>query len=140
MNDSWLRRMAWITALIAIAILIISMVIFFLAPDRSNFNWLGFQVNNLVAIGAPILGLIIATRQPRNRIGWLWIFYGLLVGMRSLGHAIYYFGGSQPTGYSALEYFLLWSTEDANISLLGGLILLLFKEVSLFIRVLIQMV
>ncbi len=125
MSNSWLRRVAWLTALIAIAILITATVIFFLVPDRSNFDWLGFQVSSLVAIGAPILGLIIASRQPRNRIGWLWIFYGLLVGVRSLGHAIYYFDGSQPAGYSALEYFLLWLTEAANLSLLGGLILLL---------------
>lgn len=125
MKDSWIRLMAWLTALIALAILITATVIFFLVTDRSNFGWLGFQVGDLVAMGAPILGLSIASRQPRNRIGWLWIFYGLFVGVRSLGHAIYYFGGSQPSGYSALQYFLLWSTEAANLSVIGGLILLL---------------
>lgn len=125
MNDSWLRRMAWLTALIAITILIATTFIFFLVPDRYSFYWLGFQVSDLVAMGAPILGLLIATRQPRNRIGWLWIFYGLLVGIRSLGHAIYYFEGAQPAGYSALEYFLLWLTEPTNITLLCCLILLL---------------
>ena len=125
MSDIWLRRIAWGTASFAIVILITSIVILLLAPDRSSLGWLGSQGSGIVALGAPILGVIIAARQPRNRMGWLWIIYGLLVGVRSLGHAVYYFGGSQPAGYSALEYFLLWSTEPANIAVLACLILLM---------------
>ena len=125
MSDIWLRRIAWGVASFAIVILITSIAILLLAPDRSSLGWLGSQGSGIVALGAPILGVIIAARQPRNRVGWLWIIYGLLVGVRSLGHAVYYFGGSQPAGYSALEYFLLWSTEPANIAVLACLILLM---------------
>jgi len=125
MSDIWLRRIAWGMASFAIVILITSIAILLLAPDRSSLGWLGSQGSGIVALGAPILGVIIAARQPRNRMGWLWIIYGLLVGVRSLGHAIYYFGGSRPAGYSALEYFLLWSTEPANLTLIACLILLL---------------
>ena len=125
MSDIWLRRIAWGVASFAIVILITSIAILLLAPDRSSLGWLGSQGSGIVALGAPILGVIIAARQPRNRMGWLWIIYGLLVGVRSLGHAVYYFGGSQPAGYSALEYFLLWSTEPANIAVLACLVLLM---------------
>jgi hypothetical protein len=125
MNDIALRRFAWGTAFFAFVILIISMIMLFLAPEPSSLNWLGTQGSGIVAMGAPILGVIIATRQPRNRIAWLWIIYGLLVGIRSLGHAVYYINGSQPAEYSALEYFLLWLTEPANLAILGCLILLL---------------
>ena len=95
-----------------------------LAPDFSKLNWLGTLIGGFVALGAPILGIIIVIRRPRHRVGWLWLVYGLLVGLRTLGHAIYYYGDSQPTGYSALEYFLLWSTELANITSVICLILL----------------
>ena len=125
MRDIWLRRIAWGMASFAIVILITSIAMLLLAPDRSSLGWLGSQGSGIVALGAPILGVIIATRQPRNRMGWLWIIYGMIVGVRSLGHAIYYFGGSQPAGYSAVEYFLLWATEPANFAMLACLILLM---------------
>jgi hypothetical protein len=125
MSDITLRHTAWGTALTAIAILLLSVVMLLFTPNSTNFVVLGSLGSSLVALGALILGLIIATRQPRNRIGWLWIFYGLLVGVRSLGHAIYYLNGAQPVGYSALEYILLWSTEPANLSIFICLILLL---------------
>ena len=125
MKNSWLRRLAQILTVFTVGMLLVSAVMLYLAPDAYNFNRVGNLGSSLVALGAPILGLIIATRQPRNRIGWLWIFYGLLVGIRSLGHAIYYLADAQPVGYSALEYFLLWSTEPANVSIFACLILLL---------------
>jgi len=126
MNDSWLRRIACLTALVAIAILVASVVILLLAPDfpTNYFGW-GNILSSIVAFGAPILGVIIVKRQPHNRIGWLFITYGLMIGFRSLGHGIYYFHGSQPTGYSSLEYFFLWLTETANLFVFACLILLL---------------
>ena len=125
MSDIWLERVARRLAIPALGILIVSAVMLFLAPDQSSLNWLENQVKAIVTLGAPIIGLIIVARQPRNRVGWIWIIYGVFAGFRTLGHAIYYFGGSQPTGYSALEYFLLWSTEPANIASFICLILLM---------------
>jgi hypothetical protein len=121
MSDSWLRRIAWGTGSFAIIIIIISVILLFLAPDHAS--WI--LVTAFVTLGAPILGAIIVTRQPRNRIGWLWIVYGLAVGFRSLGHGIYYFSGAQSTGYSALQYFLLWLTEPTNLATIACLILLM---------------
>ncbi|MBP6803785.1 MAG: hypothetical protein KA362_06725 [Chloroflexi bacterium] len=125
MSDTWLRRIAWGTSSLAIGVLIVSMAMLFLAPDHSSVNLLTIMVSSFVTLGAPILGAIIVTKQPRNRVGWLWIVYGLLIGLRSLGHGIYYYGGSQPSGYSALEYFLLWLTEPANLTVLACLILMI---------------
>jgi len=125
MSDTWLRRTAWVTATFALIIPIVSIVALILAPDHTYRDWFGLQISSLAGLGAPILGVIIVTRQPRNRIGWLWIAYGLVVGIRSLGNAVYLFGGAQPTGYSALEWFLLWATEPANLATFVCLILLL---------------
>lgn len=125
MNDKGYRLLAWGTAITALVMLIISAVMLFLAPDLSSGNWLENQVKSVVTLGAPILGLIIVTRQPRQRIGWLWVVYGLVVGLRTLGHAIYFYAGSQSTGYSDLEYFFLWATEPANFAGFVCLILLM---------------
>ena len=125
MSDIWLRRSAWGISIFALLMLSVSAAMLFLAPDHSSLTWLENQVKAVVTLGAPILGLIIVTRQPRQRIGWLWIIYGMVVGLRTLGHAIYFLGGSQPTGYSPLEIFFLWSTEAANFVGFACLILLM---------------
>ena len=119
------RRLAWGMALFEIVLLTIMAIMLFLAPDHSSENWLFVQVRAIVALGAPILGLLIVTKQPHNRIGWLWMAYGLITIFLLAGSAIYYLGGSQPAGYSALEYFLLWSSEAANLAALVCMPLLL---------------
>jgi hypothetical protein len=125
MKDIWIRRTGWEIALLASICLIVSGIMLYLAPDHTSFNWLENQVKAIVTIGAPILGVIILNRQPRHRIGWLWIVYGMTIGFRTLGHAIYYYNGSQFSGYSALAYFFLWSTEPANLAGFACLILLM---------------
>lgn len=125
MSDVWPQRLALIVAVATLGTLLLAMVMLVQASDRANPVLLANLVSSLVAMGAPILGVIILNRQPRNRIGWLWIIYGLLAGVRSLGHGIYYVSGAQPAGYSALELLLLWATEPANILLLVCLPLLM---------------
>jgi len=125
MNDVWSRRAGYLSAIIVLVLLSVSVVMLALAPQLYNGSWLENQVKAVVTLGAPIMGMIILARQPRNRVAWLWIIYGLAVGLRALGHAIYYFNGSQPAGYTALENFLLWFTEPANIAEFGCLILLM---------------
>ncbi len=125
MSDNSLRRIAWGTALLAIVLLIVSAIVLLSAPDTASVAWLANLASSVVALGAPIMGLIIVARQARNRIGWPWIVYGLLVGVRSLGHGIYYASGAQPVGYSSLELFFLWATEFTNVSTLVLFILLL---------------
>ena len=116
MNDHWLRRTAWVLALMAIGILLISAVLLYIAPDNfRTLNWLDNQVKAIVTLGAPILGLIIVIRHPRQRIGWLWLIYGLVIALRTLGHAIYFGGGTQPGGFLPLEYFLFWFAELATL-------------------------
>jgi hypothetical protein len=125
MSDVWLRRTAWIIAFLILILLIVSAIMLALAPDHSSLNWLENQVKAIVTLGAPILGLIIVTKQPRHRVGWVWLMYGMVVGVRALGHGVYYFGDSQSAGYSVVEYGLLWSTEAANFAGFICLILLM---------------
>lgn len=126
MSDFWLKRIAWGMALLAVVILLISAVMLSLATGYTNsLSWLENQVRAIVSLGAPLLGLIIVLRLPRQRIGWLWLVFGLAAGLRTLAHAIYYYGGAQPGGYSALVYFLLWFSELGTLISFSCVILLL---------------
>jgi hypothetical protein len=136
MSDTVYRRLAWATAVFAMVLLIISAVVLFLVPDPANTNWLWAQVTAIATLGAPILGLVIVTRQPRQRMGWLWLLWGVVVSFRTVGYAIYYSGGARSTGYSTLAYFFLWSTELANLASLifPSLLLLWFPGGQLLSR------
>lgn len=125
MSDTWLKRLAWVLAVGVSVMLGVSAVMLASVPVLASGSWLENQVGSIVTLGAPILGLIIVSKQPRHRIGWLWIVFGLLVSLRTLGHAVYYSSGLQPTGYSGLENFLLWSTEPANFGRFACIILLM---------------
>jgi hypothetical protein len=136
MINVWLRRIAWGVAIYSVLALIISAVLLFLAPNRTSIYWLWNQVTAIVTIGAPVLGLIILRKQPRHPIGWLWLLWGVAVSLRTLGVGVYYLGGSRSTGYSALVYFLLWSTELSNLTTvsLPSLLMLWFPHGQLLSR------
>ena len=126
-SDDWLRRTAWAVSLLALSLLSISAVMLLVAASPSNINWLYYQVTSIVESGAPILGLIIVIRQPRNRIGWLFIVFGIAAGVNTLGNAIFFANGSQFSGYSSLEYLLMWLTEPANlVKLISPILLILW--------------
>jgi hypothetical protein len=136
MNETWLRRLAWGLALYAVIVSVVSAVWLFSAADYTRLSWLDVQVRTIVNLGAPILGLIIVRQQPRQRVGWLWLILGVLHSFRALGYAIYFGSGLQVTGYSSLEYFLLWSAELTNVAVLVGqaLLLLWFPDGQLVSR------
>ena len=136
MINVWLRRIAWGVAIYTVLALIVSAVLLFLAPNRTSTYWLWNQTTAIVTIGAPVLGLIILRKQPRHPIGWLWLLWGVVVSLRTLGVGVYYLGGSRSTGYSALAYFFLWSTELANLLTLSvpSLLMLWFPNGQLLSR------
>ena len=125
MNELWLRRIAWIFTLVTLAVLAVAEVLVLLAPAPSDVAWWESLVMGFVTMGAPILGLVIVLRKPRNRYGWLWIAYALSVAIRTLSLTFFFFNHSQFSGYSSLGYFLLWLSEPANLAWIWCLILLI---------------
>jgi hypothetical protein len=136
MSDKGFVRLAWVLTIYTIVVSLFSAVWMFMVADYSRLSWLEPQVRIIVNLGAPILGLVIVRQQPRQRVGWLWLILGVLVSFRGLGYAIYFGNGSQPTGYSSLEQFLMWSTELTGIVTLVGqaLLLLWFPDGQLVSR------
>jgi hypothetical protein len=66
----------------------------------------------VLGISFSILGAVIVSRQPGNRIGWIYLFMGVLIPVQSLG-AVYYrqdvISGGLPGGrWSA--WLSNWST------------------------------
>jgi hypothetical protein len=82
----------------------------------------------ITGLGAPILGLVILKRQPHNRIGWLWLIYGLSNAFFSLAFALKYQANSAlPAGYSdPLFIMLLFSETAAIIRLIFFMLLILW--------------
>jgi hypothetical protein len=125
MKETWLRRTAWILAIAALALLAVAAILALLVPDPNSVAWWEPLISSLAAMGAPILGLVIVLRQPRNRYGWLWLAYALFIAIRTLSLAFYFFNHMQPTGYSPLGYFLLWLSEPVNLASITCMILLI---------------
>jgi signal transduction histidine kinase len=65
-----------------------------------NFSYVFGQVANLAV---PVVGLVLASRRPGNRIGWLFLAAGLALGLDNLSqqyalHALVAAPGSWPAG------------------------------------------
>ncbi len=60
-----------------------------LPPDVDH--WPQHVLRLPTMIGAVALGVLIVTRQPRNRYGWLWLLFGLTYVLRTAGetYAVY---------------------------------------------------
>jgi hypothetical protein len=125
MGDLWLRRLAWFLALTGLAVLAIAAILLLQLPALFNTNWWESQVKAFATLGAPILGLVIVLRQPRNRIGWLWLAYASFTAIRALSLAYFFINHSRFSGYSSLGYFLLWLSEPANLATILCTILLI---------------
>ena len=54
-------------------------------------GWQGWsfpnEFGNVVNIAVPVVGLLLATRRPANRIGWLFLVAGLALGLTGFGGA-----------------------------------------------------
>lgn len=118
------QLLAWFLALVGEIVLIVAAVLTLQVPAWTEPIWLEPFVKSITSIGAPILGLVIVLRQPRNRYGWLWLIYALFTAVRMLSVAYYLFNHSQFSGYSPLGLFLLWLSEPAGIGTILCMILL----------------
>ena len=77
----------------------------------------------IVAIGVPVLGIVIVNTQPRNTIGWLFIVTGIALGLVTFGqtyalHVLAADPGSLPGG-QALAWLsnVVWPTPVAALIL-----------------------
>jgi len=103
-------RIALPIGLVSVLLIGFSLVLMFM--DRgtafpgavSNDDWsLANLLNGLVNMTVPILGMVIASKRPENRIGWLFLAAGFVLGVSSAtsqyaAHALVVDHGSLPGG------------------------------------------
>jgi signal transduction histidine kinase len=128
-----MRRIAWGLAGASVALTAVALALAYLdrslQPGRSSLTLAGVS-QLLVAVGAAVIGALIASRHPGNRIGWLALAGGVTLllsecckdyGVRALIAA----PGSLPAGH--LVMWLYWVTGFLPWTILG-ITLLLFPD------------
>src|SRR5215216_2443866 len=83
------------------------------APQRSYYDPVDAVFTLATVLTFSVVGAIIASRQPRNAIGWLFCGIGLVVGLNSLagGYAEYRLSGGSSLGSLAetAAWYASWS-------------------------------
>ena len=81
MSSRGKARLAWALAAVAIALMLSSTVLSTAGAGSSFFIW-------AIALVFSIVGLLIASRNPRNAIGWIFLTAGVGAGLGALSHSI----------------------------------------------------
>jgi signal transduction histidine kinase len=114
-------RLAWSVGIISIALEICTLVLMFgfrhaaLPATVSAYRWDFSRVLvEVVVIGLPVIGIVLASKRPENRIGWLLLAAGLMNGLEDFGvsygiRVLVVAPGSLPGG-RALAWMGSWIT------------------------------
>jgi hypothetical protein len=135
-KTTWL---AWSLCAVSLALMALSVVLIVLGRTASYpaspTEWTAAswaeQIAGIVgALGAPILGALIASHRPRNRYGWLWCALGLASAVNSAAaayavYALLVAPGRLPGGLAAawLASSITWIVQG-----LGPFTFLLFPD------------
>ena len=141
------RLLAWVIGLVSIAFMLARLVLLFADRDAAFVvpvgdlvgtpGWtLADVLNDVTLLAVPIIGIVLATRVPENRLGWLFLAAGgfLAIGGFSQVYALHALA-IDPGGWRGGElalWFALWSWT-APIGLLA-LVILLFPTGHLHSR------
>jgi signal transduction histidine kinase len=116
--------LAWSVGIVSIALMIGALVLMFgyrhaALPARvSEYRWNFPNVfNDLVNFGVPVIGIVLASKRPDNRIGWLFLAAGFIMGLYSFGlsyavRAVFVAPGALPAG-RGLAWFGSWLLVSA---------------------------
>jgi hypothetical protein len=121
---SWL---AWSLAVLCVAMFLASVVLYVLAHSSQEATGTGHTLSELLIffsfLAFPIVGALIASRHPRNPVGWICLVIGLFWTLIFLGDSI---PGSGP--YPVTIGALTQATWIPPVGLLGIYLILLFPE------------
>ena len=86
-----MARLAWTICGLAVAAMIADQVLFFVTPQAElavRFRQTGADVvDELANLGLPLIGAVIASRRPRNPLGWLLLAAGAGIAISNFGYA-----------------------------------------------------
>ena len=105
------RRVAGCAAAGSLALMLGGLILAYvdrhLVPASVTYWDFSDVFGDVVNMAIPVIGFVLASRRPRNRIGWLALAAGLTLGLRSFAdqyeqHALVAAPGSLPAGPAAL--------------------------------------
>src|SRR5215210_6533250 len=121
---SWL---AWSLAGLCVAMFLASIVLHLLAHSSREATSTGDTLSKLLIfvsfLAFPIVGALIASKHPKNPVGWICLAVGLFWTLIFLGDSI---PGSGP--YPVTTYALTQATWIPPVGLLGIYLILLFPD------------
>jgi len=107
MKDRTARWVAGCTAAGSVVLICGGIVLAYLDRQLVPASLTGWTVSNIseqiVNLSVPVVGFVLASRRPENRIGWLFLVAGLAVGLNGFSaqyglHALVAVPGSWPAG------------------------------------------
>ena len=112
-------RARWVAGCIAagsIALMVGALVLEYVDRDLLPASMMGWTFGNVsgqvVNLAVPVVGFVLASRRPANRIGWLFLTAGLVLALEAFGaqygmRALVAAPGSLPAG-RAFAWFANW--------------------------------
>jgi signal transduction histidine kinase len=104
------RRVATCVAAVSVALIIGALVLSYLNRHRVPAYLTGWDfsgvLGQVIYLAVPVVGLVLASQRPGNRIGWLFLAAGLALGLNSFSaeyglRALVVAPGSLPAGRAA---------------------------------------
>ncbi|MDP9233848.1 MAG: hypothetical protein M3P01_04775, partial [Actinomycetota bacterium] len=103
------RHAPWVIGLVSIALMVGLLILVYVdraakLPSGYSESWNFSNVFNFVVnMAVPTIGIVLASRRPENRIGWLFLAAGFSLGLSTFGsayglHALVVEHGSLPLG------------------------------------------
>ena len=135
MSEKTVKRLAWSVVMISIVLVTTGLLFSILAllADKDHLGPFPHQFfTPLLTIAYGVVGVLVATHQPRNLIGWMFCATGFLsaLNMLSVGYSLYdqhaMTTGSLPGGEFA-QWLTIW-VWIPNVLLPVTFLLLLFPD------------
>jgi hypothetical protein len=133
---AWL---AWALWALCVGLFALTLVLFLITPPIRN-KWPPealIVLLRVMALTFPTVGALIASRRPKNPIGWVLCGAGLFTGVRSFAEAYADFGlVGRPGSLPAAEY-MAWIAEWIGmpvVALASALLLVVFPDGKLLDR------
>ena len=140
MSERTMARVAWTVCGLGVFAMIADQVLFFVTPQGDlpvRFRQDGSDViDELANLGLPLIGAVIASRRPRNPLGWLLIAAGAGLAFSNFGYSYTVYAmeleDAVLPAIDVLDWMSAWSWSVAIASL--PLLLLLFPTGRLHSR------
>src|SRR5215218_669541 len=132
---AWL---AWSLWALCVGLFALTLVVLVLTPPiRNTWPEALIVLLRVIALTFPTVGALIASRRPKNPIGWILCGTGLFTGVRSFAQAYGDFGLVGRPGVLPAAEYMAWIASWSRVPVVGlasALVLVVFPDGKLLNR------